>query len=261
VDIYHGGPWYLKGTRHGVNHWSDGYKDERIAMAWEFRYDYLLRGDPRSRDVIRDLVERRDLKPGRPDGDWIMSRPADLLAMWEMTGEDRYRDALRNIAHACIVPEGIGTEPKIEMPSGRAVAPPGKVNDRSMWFHYFGPIYAFIEYCDLTQDREMIDALLRMWRSDSFLGARRPGPLPLYPFAARCEPDPELRQKAVAIIRSIMRPGGRADFIYTSTVYTTVPTDRSTWLNPKPKWGFFVSDATFYPNAAPYAIPFVEKEE
>ncbi len=261
VDIYRDGPFALKGTRHGVNHWSDGYKDERIAMAWPFRYDYLLRGDPMSREMILKLVDKRDLEPGRPRGDWPISRPIDLLAAWEMTGDARYRDVLQNLCRAFIHERGIGSSPQIEMPSGKAIAPPEEVNSRTMFFHYFGALYALIEYCDLTRDQTMIDALLRMWRSDAFLSSSRPGPLPLYTFAARYEPDPELRKQAVDTIRSVMRGGGRGDFIYHSTVHELVPRDRGAWLAPDPGFvGFAVSPACFYVNAAPHAIPFVEKE-
>lgn len=58
------GMWLGRGTRHGVQHWSDGNHDERQTTVTEYRVHHLLSGDARTRDVINHLY--REVYSQRP---------------------------------------------------------------------------------------------------------------------------------------------------------------------------------------------------
>ncbi|WP_309058098.1 Tat pathway signal sequence domain protein, partial [Streptomyces sp.] len=57
VDVYHLGAWAGLGTRHGVQHFADSAKQQRISTAVYRRPYYFLTADERVGDLMRDLVD------------------------------------------------------------------------------------------------------------------------------------------------------------------------------------------------------------
>jgi hypothetical protein len=57
VDVYHLGKWAGLGTRHGVQHWADSAKQQRISTAVYRRVYYYLTGDERTGDLLTELVD------------------------------------------------------------------------------------------------------------------------------------------------------------------------------------------------------------
>ena len=57
VDVYHLGQWAGLGTRHGVQHWADSAKQQRISTAVYRRIYYYLTGDERTGDLLSELVD------------------------------------------------------------------------------------------------------------------------------------------------------------------------------------------------------------
>jgi len=57
VDVYHSGRWKGLGTRHGVQHWGDSSKQQRVSNAAFRRFYYYLTTDERAGDLMRELVD------------------------------------------------------------------------------------------------------------------------------------------------------------------------------------------------------------
>ncbi|MFF5970316.1 Tat pathway signal sequence domain protein [Streptomyces sp. NPDC012769] len=57
VDVYHLGTWAGLGTRHGVQHFADSAKQQRISTAVYRRPYYFLTADERVGDLMHDLVD------------------------------------------------------------------------------------------------------------------------------------------------------------------------------------------------------------
>ncbi|GAA1642537.1 hypothetical protein [Actinoplanes couchii] len=57
VDMYHLGRWRGLGTRHGVQHWGDSAKQNRISNAGYKRFLYYLTADERLGDIMHSLVD------------------------------------------------------------------------------------------------------------------------------------------------------------------------------------------------------------
>ncbi|MBA2946291.1 exo-rhamnogalacturonan lyase family protein [Streptomyces himalayensis] len=57
VDVYHLGEWAGLGTRHGVQHYADSAKQQRIANTTYRRYYYFLTGDERVGDLMHANVD------------------------------------------------------------------------------------------------------------------------------------------------------------------------------------------------------------
>jgi hypothetical protein len=57
VDVYHLGKWAGLGTRHGVQHYADSAKQQRIANTTYRRYYYFLTADERVGDLMRANVD------------------------------------------------------------------------------------------------------------------------------------------------------------------------------------------------------------
>ncbi|AKV86538.1 Tat pathway signal sequence domain protein [Microbacterium sp. CGR1] len=69
VDVYHLGKYRDLGTRHGIMHWGDSAKQQRISNAGYRRFYYFLTADERVGDLMHDLVDAdktfMELDPGR----------------------------------------------------------------------------------------------------------------------------------------------------------------------------------------------------
>ena len=57
VDVYHLGKWAGLGTRHGVQHYADSAKQQRIANTTYRRYYYFLTADERVGDLMHSNVD------------------------------------------------------------------------------------------------------------------------------------------------------------------------------------------------------------
>ncbi|WP_049573670.1 twin-arginine translocation signal domain-containing protein [Streptomyces sp. SBT349] len=60
VDVYHAGPWAGLGTRHGVQHWADSAKQQRISTAIYRRFHHYLTADERTGDLMRELTRSEE---------------------------------------------------------------------------------------------------------------------------------------------------------------------------------------------------------
>ncbi len=162
VDIRHDGMWFGRGTRHGVQHWSDGNHEERQTIHSEFRFIHYLTGDLRSRDVAQKLTDRIYTKGKIRIHAAHSGRLYGLLTRWEMTGDKKLGEMLRRYVHCFIVPEGIAESPSVEFPMAATYDKPENINSGGMFFNCFGAMHTLLEYYYLTEDRELRDAIIRM---------------------------------------------------------------------------------------------------
>lgn len=115
VDVYHIGPWRGMGTRHGVQHFSDSSKQQRVSNAAYRRYYYYLTADERCGDLMRALndsdqaLKRVDItRKVRTETNPFVG--GDIVEMsfgtmwgsiisawyteWERTGDTQWRDRI-----------------------------------------------------------------------------------------------------------------------------------------------------------------------
>ena len=85
------GHWFGAGTRHGVQHWSDGDHEPRQTTNTEFRYDYYLGDDMRSLDWADELTHNFYLKApiNSHNGADHTARLYGLLFAWERSNDPR----------------------------------------------------------------------------------------------------------------------------------------------------------------------------
>lgn len=162
VDMRHAGRLLGKGTRHGVQHWSDGNHEERQTTHSEFRIHHYLSGDMRSRDFAQLLYERvysqRDVRihaahSGRLQG---------LMTYWEMTGSEEAGSILKRYIPCFIVKEGLCESPDVDFPDVVCRSQKECINAGNMFFWLFGAAHALIEYQALTGDQALGQALVKM---------------------------------------------------------------------------------------------------
>ena len=171
VDMRHDGMWFGKGTRHGVQHWSDGNHEERQTVHSEWRFYHYLSGDLRCRDFAEQLTERHYTSTPISIHAAHSGRLYGLLTRWEMTGDPQLAEMLKKYVHCFITPEGIDIAPSVQFPAVTQVGGPREVNGQSMFFHTFGAMHALLEYYELTRDSKLRDALVRM--ADSYVAQER----------------------------------------------------------------------------------------
>ena len=161
VDMRHAGMWFGRGTRHGVQHWSDGNHEDRQTIPSEFRYYHYLNGDLRCRDFSKQLTEDWYLKGTVEIHAYHSGRLYGLLTRWEMTGDPDLGDVLRRYIHAMILPEGFDCSGAVKMPEAVSVGESKDVNTSSMFFDHFGATHALLEYYQLTEDPKLREALIK----------------------------------------------------------------------------------------------------
>ncbi|MBT7167044.1 MAG: hypothetical protein HN904_29955 [Victivallales bacterium] len=199
VDARHAGKWFGRGTRHGVQHWSDGNHEERQTTFTEQRFHYLLTGEHRTREWNRQLTENWYLKDICRIHAAHSGRTYGLLTHWEMTGDPRIGETLRNYMHALATPAGVAISTAVAFPEGRRQGEPVEVNGESMFFHAFGGMHAMLEYAHLTGDPVVRDAIIATADHALRGGPRRVGGMlrKVVAYAAREAPDPEPYRKAL----------------------------------------------------------------
>ncbi|MGD9497493.1 MAG: LamG-like jellyroll fold domain-containing protein [Armatimonadota bacterium] len=191
VDMRHAGRWLGYGTRHGVQHWSDGNHEERQTTHSEFRHHYFLTGEPRSRDFARLLFEQvysqRDVSVHAAHS----GRLQGLLTWWEMTGDDEVASILERYIPCFIVPEGICIAPSVDFPDVTCVSQDQGINEANMFFWVFGAGHALIDYYELTGHEGLRAALIRA--ADAVMArGNDPGVMrKVVAFAALHAPDPQ----------------------------------------------------------------------
>ncbi|MFA7174426.1 MAG: hypothetical protein WC340_13635, partial [Kiritimatiellia bacterium] len=198
VITRHEGKWFGRGTRHGVQHWSDGNHEERQTTVTEYRLNYFLSGDGRSRDTINKLYNGVYTKKPLAIHAGHSGRLGGLLFHWEMTGSKQEAEQLRRYIQLFISPQGIYISPSVKFPGPVAAGAPRDLNGDSMFFHYFGGMHALIEYQQITQDAELSAAIIKMADTAlttpamhrSYKKGRDGGLLPAVAFAAAHAIDP-----------------------------------------------------------------------
>ena len=252
VDMRHAGRFFGMGTRHGVQHWSDGDHEERQTVHSEFRYHYLLSGDARTAEFARRLCEEFYLRQPCEYHASHSGRLYGLLANWEMTNDPRLAETLRNYVHSLITPDGVLPNAKIVFPEGRREGDAGQVNDTSMFFLHFGAMHALLEYYELTRDPVLREGLIRYaegGKGDLVEGNDVGGPLAAVAFAARYAGD---RERYRAILRQRLTGA-------ITRAYQQVPEDRACWTGrsaPVIHWPI----ALFWLNEVGYATSALERE-
>ncbi len=173
VDMRHDGIWYGRGTRHGVQHWSDGNHEERQTTHSEFRYHHYLSGDMVSRDFAQrlysDIYSKRDVRihaahSGRLQG---------LLTWWEMTGGDEVSSILEKYIPCFVVDNGICESPRVDFPEVKCGAQSRDINNGNMFFWTFGAGHGVLEYYYLTGHQGLRDALIKV--ADHAITRSNPG--------------------------------------------------------------------------------------
>ncbi|MEU6431729.1 Tat pathway signal sequence domain protein [Microbispora sp. NPDC046973] len=185
VDVYHLGPWAGLGTRHGVQHWADSAKQQRISTAIYRRFYYYLTADERTGDLMRALVDsdttflaldplrKIRTEPYTPDPhalavglgtDWS-GLAAAWLTEWERGGdpvaERKLKATMRTIA---AMPNGFVTgEGLYDLDTGE-FAPAEKKVSVSHLSAMFGQVEVCAELIDLVDVPEFEKAWLQYCR-------------------------------------------------------------------------------------------------
>ncbi|WP_460796848.1 exo-rhamnogalacturonan lyase family protein [Microbacterium sp. GXF0217] len=175
VDVYHLGEYADLGTRHGIMHWGDSAKQQRISNAGYRRFYYFLTADERVGDLMRDLVDADKtflvLDPARkireeeynpqPNAlgvstttDWGALGLA-WLAEWERNGDKIAQTKLVNGAKTiAALPNGWaqGGEVRYDMADGKFSGPDTQSVEVGSLDSVFGLFELMTELIDLIDD-------------------------------------------------------------------------------------------------------------
>jgi hypothetical protein len=162
VIVRQEGRWLGRGTRHGVQPWSDGNHEERQTAATEYRYQYLLTGDGRTRDVIENLYRNVYLKGNVDRHASHSGRMAGLMFHWELTGSPIEAERVKNYMSQFVSDEGVYVSPSVRFPEATRSGEPKGLNSGSQFFHTFGAMHALIEYYELSGDAAVEAAVIKM---------------------------------------------------------------------------------------------------
>jgi hypothetical protein len=250
VDARHAGMWFGAGTRHGVQHWSDGNHEERQTTFTEQRFHYLLTGEPRTCEWNRDLSERHYLKGQLKTHAAHSGRSYGLLTRWEITGDPALGETLRNYMHAFAQPEGVAIEPVVAFPEGQLKGKAEGLHDGNMFFHSFGAGHALLEYWYLTGDEQVRQAMLK---TAEVAFQKDPGGLlrKVVAFAARHADDGSRFRQAMAAWAA--QRGHRH-------VFQQVTANRAHWTGETAVLVGSVPGAWFWLNDAGYFASALERE-
>jgi hypothetical protein len=162
VVTRHEGHWFGLGTRHGVQHWSDGNHEERQTTITEYRLNYFLSGDGRSRDTIDKLYDGVYSKTPVSDPASHSGRLGGLLFHWETTGSPQEAEQLHRYVALFLSPEGLFLAPNARFPGPVAAGPARELNGKNQFFYSFGGMHALIEYQQITHDPAVAAALIKV---------------------------------------------------------------------------------------------------
>ncbi len=263
VVIRHSGQWFGSGTRHGVQPWSDGNHEERQTIASEFKLNYFLSGDGRTRDVVNHLYDNYYTKTEVYSDAAHSARLYAMLMRTEMTGDKEEADLLKKYVDAFLSPEGIHLSPHVAFPQGEQTRPPKDLNGGSMFFHTFGGMHALVEYYQITRDPQLRQSMIAM--ADSFLkdealkarymeGKINSSQIywPVLAFAAQHADDP---QKYRDFIQTYVSNGAWG------LAYNTVTQNPEHWSGPTAGLETNVSGSLFWINWAQYLLRSVPEKD
>ena len=242
VDMRHDGHWLGLGTRHGVQHWSDGNHEERQTTNSEFRYIYELSGDMRCYDFTKLLFDNIYSQRNVSIHAAHSGRMQGLLTFWEMTGGDDVADILAKYVPCFIVPEGICISPSVKFPEVECLAQTRDINSANMFFWTFGAGHGMLEYYELTHDEALRDALIKV----ADVAVAR-GSLSLQriavAFAAMYADDPEPYRQALRERES-----------HSSILVQVVPHNPEFYAGPRGMLRGSVPGSLFYMNTVAYMM-------
>ncbi len=220
VDVHHAGPLKGGGIRHNVQHWGDGNREERHGNPIAYLVPYFLSGNPRTRDVVTELVHEKYLIGVQSVHAQHGARFNGILMMWEMTGDEKYQKILENYIQAFIADEGIYISPTVAFPEGVLAGGRDNLNSGDMFFHNFGALHAIIRYHDITGHEALRKALIKMaekMNSDSLQH------LLINSFAAKWSPEPRrFRTRVETAVHNNYR-----------VALSAVPEDMDDWIESK----------------------------
>ena len=252
VVVRHAGRWFGAGTRHGVQHWSDGNHEERQTAASEFKYHYFLTGDPRTRQVIDRLYDKYYSRTPVSVHAAHSGRLQGLLFHWEVTGDPAEGEQLKRYVECMLSPEGIYEEADVVFPGPTRKNPPKGLNGGSMFFQVFGALSALLEYELITGHpglhRSLIASADSVTRNPKALenykrGKVSPMLFGALGYAARHAEDPSSYQK-------LLKEAFEAAFWkYT---FAMVPRDKAFWTGDKARLALTVPGSLFWMNFAPW---------
>lgn len=170
LDTYHRGPFTGSGTRHGVNHWSDGDKEWRIGMPLVRRLHYYMTADPWTREYVFDTVAAYQRAGERTNvtAPSMTSAFAALLVRYEMTRDPADAQTLSNFADVfaqAIGPDGqLASSLQVDLRSGQGRISEDKPFESLFFFNTFGGQDALVDYAELTGHKALDQALIRYAR-------------------------------------------------------------------------------------------------
>jgi hypothetical protein len=180
VDVYHLGKYRDLGTRHGIMHWADSAKQQRISNAGYRRFYYFLTADERVGDLMKDLVDADKtflvLDPARKIRDEVYNPQPDALgvstttdwgalalawlAEWERNGDPIAEAKLVNGAKTiAALPNGWsqGGEVRYNLADGTFRGPSEKSVEVGSLDSVFGLFELMTELIDLIDDPEVTE--------------------------------------------------------------------------------------------------------
>lgn len=257
------GYWFGRGTRHGVQHWSDGNHEERQTTITEYRLNYFLSGDGRTRDVIENLYKGVYSKRPLWRHAWHSGRLGGLFFHWELTGDKREAEQFKRYVGLFASPEGLYVEPNVQFPGPVAANEPGGLNNGSMFFHTFGGMHALVEYYQITKDPTLRNAVIgmadSMMKNPEIARRARAGSTsmnavfwPAVAFAALHATDPAPYRE---FMREFLEAGGWR------LQYQTVTENPRHWSGPSGMLRNNVSVSFFWNNWAPFIAAAMDSGE
>ncbi|HWL54882.1 MAG TPA: hypothetical protein VNQ90_20735 [Chthoniobacteraceae bacterium] len=254
------GSYFGLGTRHGVQHWSDGNHEERQTTITEYRLHYFLSGEPRSREVLENLYQGVYSRKNVSSAAAHSGRLGGLLFHWEVTGSPEEAEALHRYTRFFLSPKGLYVHPAVHFPDLKVGAREG-LNDGTMFFQTFGGMHALLEYQQLTKDPEIAASVIAM--ADSVLndpemnakyrqGKASTGNIfwPAIAFAALHAPKPEPYRE---LLDALVRNG------YWKATYQSVTRNPAHWSGPTAFLDRNVSGGMFWNNWAPYMVQAIDE--
>lgn len=252
VVVRHAGKWLGAGTRHGVQHWSDGNHEERQTSAGEFKYHYFLTGDPRTRQVIDNLYDKYYSRTPVSVHASHSGRLQGLLFHWEVSGDPAEGEQFQKYVESMLSPDGIYERADVTFPGPTVNKPPEGLNEASMFFQVFGGMDALLEYELMTNHPGLHDSLiasantvLKNPEARARYHRGRVGPM-LYGalgYAARQAKDPAPYQQWLAEAFSA------AQWKHT---FAMVSDDPAQWSGDDARVGLSIPGSLFWMNFAPW---------
>jgi hypothetical protein len=233
VDLIHThdykgyGSFKMRGHRHNVNHWGDGFVGVRVGAAHGFRLGYFLTGDAgiyhnleESLPAYWRRLDKSDGNPGAPLG--------ILNFFWEATGDNQYFACLNayvdfQVAHYRKFGSIFDSTWDYRRNSfdGNVGDIPAGEPPTSFFYQNFGGAYSMMEMAEVMARPDLVEALLRFaddttyerggWEA-SFCHQR------LLAFAYRHSGDRKYLDQALKNVERISVPEDRSKWAYGSGI-------------------------------------------